>query len=338
MENLSAFKLILKWLSECKVIIIMFSLFSVIGILMQFLYQVNVGPIFYSTFICAFIGIFIGIFSCHRYIRRYRQLYNAFINIENMLSLIPEPKKFSESSYQEIINRIYNDRLNIISQIDQQKSEMSDYYTLWAHQIKTPIAAAKLLINSDSIQSNRYSIEGELSKIEQYTEMVLHYLRIESISEDMVLKKYNIYDIVCHALKKFSIYFSASGLMLDFSEFECNVITDEKWMTVVIEQLLSNCIKYTKQGKITIKGYDDKLVISDTGIGISPEDLPRIFDRGFTGYNGRIYKKSTGIGLFLCRRITQQLGHAISVTSQVGKGTQFIVDFSSQKDSGMLQK
>ena len=109
-------------------------------------------------------------------------------------------------------------------------------------------------------------------------------------------------------------------------------------MTVVIEQLLSNCIKYTKQGKITIKGYDDKLIISDTGIGISSEDLPRIFDRGFTGYNGRIYKKSTGIGLFLCRRITQQLGHAISVTSQVGKGTQFIVDFSSQKDSGMLQK
>lgn len=328
MEHLSAFRLILKWFNERKSVIIVFILFGIIVTGTAMLYHIQITPLLYGICICAFIGICLGIRDCVIYILHYNKIYTAYINSKNTLDLLPEEKNLSEISYQALLKHINDDRLRVISEASQSKAEMSDYYTLWAHQIKTPISAIHLLLSSEKL--NRYAVEGELFKIEQYTEMVLHYLRLESISNDMVLKKYNLYNIVCQALKKYSICFSASGLSLDFQEFECTVITDEKWMTVVVEQLLSNCIKYTKSGGIAIKSENCRLIISDTGIGISSEDLPRIFERGFTGYNGRMYKKSTGIGLFLCRRITQQLGHTISVTSKIGTGTEFVIDFSAQ--------
>jgi signal transduction histidine kinase len=149
-----------------------------------------------------------------------------------------------EISYQALLRLINDDRLSVISEANKSKAEMTDYYTLWAHQIKTPIAAAQLLLSSERL--NKYAIEGELFKIEQYTEMVLHYLRLESISNDMVLKKYNLYDIVCQALKKYSVSFAGSGLSLNFEKFDCTVITDEKWMVVVVEQILSIALSIQK--------------------------------------------------------------------------------------------
>lgn len=160
--------------------------------------------------------------------------------------------------------------------------------------------------------------------------MVLQYLRLESISSDMVLRSYNLCDIVRQALKKYAMSFIGKKITLDFEPFEEWVITDEKWITFVIEQVLSNSLKYTQSGTITIR-MENKgvktLVIEDTGIGISPEDLPRIFDRGFTGYNGRMYKKSTGIGLYLCKPVANKLSHTLEVTSTVGEGTKIYIGF-----------
>jgi signal transduction histidine kinase len=147
----------------------------------------------------------------------------------------------------------------------------------------------------------------------------------------MVLGEYDLYSLVKQTVRKYSILFINSGLSLQLEEFEVKVLTDEKWLGFVLEQIISNSIKYTRKGTISIyleKSAQKILVIEDTGIGIRQEDLPRIFDRGFTGYNGRMDKKSTGIGLYLCKQIMNQLSHGIWVSSEDGKGTKFYLDLS----------
>ncbi|MGB4496697.1 MAG: ATP-binding protein, partial [Bacillota bacterium] len=195
--------------------------------------------------------------------------------------------------------------------------------TTWAHQIKTPIAAMRLLLQSEQSETNSELLE-QLFKVEQYVEMVLQYLRLENISSDLVLKEHSLDTIVKQAVRKYSNSFIRKKIKLNYAELNHNVLTDEKWLVFVIEQILSNALKYTDSGEISIYMDDempDTLVIEDTGIGIAEEDLPRVFERGFTGYTGRIDKKATGIGLFLCKQILDRLSHTITIESQVGEGT-----------------
>ena len=238
-----------------------------------------------------------------------------------------------ESAYEGLIVHLCRKWSREQSQWEQWRSEMNDYYLMWAHQIKTPIAAMKLLVGE---RDDKFLLTEEIFKVEQYVEMVLHYLRLESMSSDMILKKYRLYDMVKQVVKKFSVLFINSGLSLELGDFEdVWVLTDEKWLVFVLEQVLSNSIKYTKKGKISIYVKPDgtmTLVIEDTGMGIRAEDLPRIFDRGFTGYNGRMDKKSTGIGLYLCRQVMNRLGHGIWVESTEGAGTKVYLDLSRQED------
>ena len=201
---------------------------------------------------------------------------------------------------------------------------MIDYYTLWAHQIKTPIAAMRLLLQSENSCQSKDELTMELFKIEQYVEMVLQYLRLGSDSTDFVIRKQPLDDIVREAVKKYSTTFIKKKISLEYRQTDAVVISDEKWLSFVIEQILSNALKYTYSGKISIyldENLPNTLVIEDTGIGIQSEDLPRVFDKGYTGYNGRKDKKSTGIGLYLCRQVMNKLGHTMSIESEVGKGT-----------------
>lgn len=209
------------------------------------------------------------------------------------------------------------------TRMNRKYSDSADYFTLWAHQIKTPIAAMRLLLQtSDSPENDE--LEEQLFKIEQYVEMVLQYIRSDNISSDLEIKSYDLGGIVRAAVKKYRKQFLRKKTKIVVGNIDCKVLTDEKWLSFVIEQLISNALKYTSEGEINI--YLDEntaktLVIADNGIGIRPEDLPRIFEKGFTGFNGREDKKSTGIGLFLCKKILTKLSHTITVTSEVGKGT-----------------
>jgi signal transduction histidine kinase len=171
----------------------------------------------------------------------------------------------------------------------------------------------------------------ELFKIEQYAEMVLHYLRLDSMSSDMLIQPQDLHTLVKQTLRKYSVLFINSGLSLQLEDFQVSVLSDEKWLSFVLEQIISNSIKYTRKGTISIYMDPDSqktLVIEDTGMGIRQEDIPRIFDRGFTGYNGRMDKKSTGIGLYLCRQIMNRLSHGIWAESEEGKGTRIYLDLS----------
>lgn len=292
----------------------------------------------YALVLIAFFGVCAGAWDFLRYMKKCRELLNALEKEGEREAYLPDSTSLPEQYYQDIICREERELKLVISEYDEKKKDMADYYTMWIHQIKTPIAAMRLLLQSEEEPSkvSRQAME-ELFKVEEYANMALHYARLDSLSSDLLFKSYDVYEIAKQAVKKYSILFIGSGLSFSMEEFSCMAVTDEKWLSFVIEQILSNALKYTYSGGIRIYGQDCRgnpasdraacLVIEDTGIGISESDLPRIFERGFTGYNGRQDKKSTGIGLYLCRQILDRLSHTIEVESRIGKGTKVIIGF-----------
>ena len=207
----------------------------------------------------------------------------------------------------------------------RREADMRNYYTMWVHQIKTPISALRLLIQSGARSAE---LQNEIFRIEQYVEMALNYQRLFCGSSDLVITRRSLDSAVRTSIRKYSKQFIMKRLKLEYEPGDITVLTDEKWLCFVIEQVLSNSLKYTSAGEIKICTVGRTLMISDTGIGIAAEDLPRIFDCGYTGYNGREEKRSSGIGLYLCSEVCRRLGHGISITSEVGKGTCVSITFN----------
>ena len=239
-------------------------------------------------------------------------------------------KRLSEQDYQNIIKNLKEQNSELKSQERIFKQEMSDYYSMWVHQIKTPIAAMHVLQQTleEEYPEQKYikEIKLELFKIEQYVEMVLTYLRMGEMSGDLKFEKYSLDAIVRQVIRKYSQMFILRKIHLQYAKTSQYIVTDEKWLQFVLEQVLSNALKYTKdRGMIFIYTEEKEnkkcLVIEDSGIGIQAEDLPRVFEKGFTGYNGRADKKSTGIGLYMCKKIMERLNHQIWIESEVDKGT-----------------
>lgn len=223
------------------------------------------------------------------------------------------------------------DKKNHAIEEREKLNDLMDYYTLWAHQIKTPIAASSLLVGEIEDKKVKNQLEQELFKIESYVNIVLQYLRLESFHEDLVLKKENLEDLVKEIVKKYAIFFIQKGLSLNLHDLDRTIITDRKWFVVILEQVLSNSLKYTSQGGIEIYFQEDTLYIKDSGLGIQDADLLRVFERGFSGYNGRLTQQSSGLGLYLSKKISDELGHQISIASQVGQGTTVMISFSEKK-------
>lgn len=290
--------------------------------LVLYLYQAPLEASLYGLLLTGLIGVMDLTGDFFRF-RKKRIFFEKIREngTENMTSgMFPEPGDTLEEEYQNLLFQLLQDRKKHLSEEKKKEEEMEEYYTLWAHQIKTPIAAMSLLLQEKDTPEYA-ELSMELFSIEQYVEMVLQYLRLGSESTDFVLKEYDLDTCIRQAIRKYARSFIRKKITLDFSETKEKVLTDEKWLVFVLEQLLSNALKYTKSGTIRIYADKQDLVIEDTGIGIAPEDLPRIFEKGYTGYNGRKDKKSTGIGLYLCRKILDRLSHGIAVTSEPGKGT-----------------
>lgn len=255
-------------------------------------------------------------------------------NIEFELKKLYNTQGLIEKDYEDIISHIYEHNLEVLSKVDNNYSDMVDYYTMWVHQIKTPIAALSMMIQSMDSGEEKWIMEQEVFKIQQYVDMVLHYIRLDSLSSDLKLQEYSLSTLVKGVVKKYAVNFIRGKITLNMEEFDNVVITDDKWISFVLEQVISNALKYTNGGCIYIymdKDREDTLIIEDTGIGISKEDINRVFDKGFTGYNGRMDKKATGIGLYLCREILNKLSHNIYISSSVGEGTKVAIDFSTAK-------
>lgn len=289
----------------------------------------------YALLLAVFFGLCFAVWDLIHYIRRNRMLYEASQKEGERSEYLPVCRTLAEEYYRDMLESTEREKRLILSEYDEKKKDMADYYTMWTHQIKTPIAALRLLLQGEEISSGQ-AVE-ELFKIEQYAEMALHYARLDSLSSDLMFREYDVYEVMKQAVKKYAVLFIGSGLSFSMEECSCRAVTDEKWLSFVLEQILSNALKYTPHGGICIYGQDGNgirtgkeacyLVVEDTGIGISESDLPRIFERGFTGYNGRLDKRSTGIGLYLCRQILDRLSHTIRVESGIGKGTRVTIGF-----------
>lgn len=324
-------KLFPQYLKYHKKSILLFTLFSTVFIVVFSLYRLPVEAVGYGMLICAFIGLILVAVDFSSFLKKHKELVTLLPNITFTTDNLPVTSDLIESDYQELIKTIFNDKATLLSECSSSYSNMVDYYTIWAHQIKTPIAAMRLLLQSSDTKENK-ELMDELFKIEQYVEMVLCYLRLDSGSSDYVIREYDLDKIIRQAVRKYAPQFIRKKLKLEYDSVNCRVLSDEKWLLFVIEQVLSNSLKYTSSGTIQICLEAPKtLCIRDTGIGIAPEDLPRIYEKGFTGYNGRADKKSTGIGLYLCHRILHRLGHRIVVSSEVGKGTLVRINLDSVK-------
>lgn len=320
-------RLFLSYLKSKRKIIIIFLLFSVIFITTFALYRLPLMAVIYPICLCFILSVLFLTVDFIKIKKTHKKLNDIKKMTAEMITDLPKSEKIIESDYQDVVR-------NLIANLSQLRTEdyakyqnMVEYYTVWAHQIKTPISAMKLTLhNEDTALSRR--LTSELLKIEQYVEMVLAFLRLDANGSDYVFKKYRLDDIIRPVIKRFSTEFILRKLKLEYEPIYDTVITDEKWLSLVIEQVLSNALKYTKEGGIRI--YMQKpatLVISDSGIGISQSDLPRIFEKGYTGFNGRTDKTASGIGLYLCNRICDNLGIKISASSEDGKGTDISIDF-----------
>lgn len=327
-SNSQFFSVIRGYIKQNIKVIFLFIVFALVFGIVFSLYDLEIEAIYYSVMLCSFIGLIYICINFINYYKKHIQLYKLQNEISISLENLPSPKTLMEEDYTNLILTLNKEYKTYISKSDIAKSDMIDYYTMWVHQIKTPISALKLLIQTSESEISS-DLSSELFKIEQYVEMVLSYIRLGSNKNDFVLKEYDLDNIIRQAVRKYAPLFIRKKISLDFQPTNYKVLTDEKWLVFVIEQLLSNAIKYTNKGKISIYPLEDKkLVIEDTGIGISQEDIPRIFDKGFTGYNGRTDKKATGLGLYLCKNILDKLSHKISIESEVGVKTKVILDLS----------
>ncbi|WP_343208170.1 sensor histidine kinase [Anaerolentibacter hominis] len=321
--------------NHIKTIAAVFLMFLSFGLIL-YLNQIPVDLVLYGWELTCVIFLLFGLLDFIRFYRSHCVLCQMRDTVGLSLDDLPAAHTIVEEDYQVLLTLLQEEKAFLVSCSDKKNRETIDYYTLWAHQIKTPISAAKLILQSESFSP--MELEQELFKIEQYVDMVLNYLRLDTMSQDMLIKEYSLDSVVKQAIKKYSVVFFYKKLTLSLKELDTTVLTDEKWLTFVIEQLLSNACKYTSSGEISIYMDSEKkqqgldvLVIQDTGIGIRPEDIPRIFDRGFTGYNGRMDKKSTGIGLYLTKQILDKLSHPISIYSAPGKGTKVYINFSANR-------
>lgn len=290
------------------------------------LYDLAVEAVWYAAALCLALGLLLFFLGFYQYWRRNRALQAILDRVAVSIDDLPPPRGAEEANYQAMLKSLFEEKQQIQARAEARYLEMTDYYTLWAHQIKTPIAALRLLLQA---REENTELLSELFKVEQYVEMVLQYLRLESESTDYVFQRCDLDSLLRSCLRKYARMFILKKVQLELEETGLQVLTDEKWLAFVIEQILSNALKYTKTGgSIRIYARGQVLVIQDSGIGIRPEDLPRVCEKGFTGGNGRVDKSSTGIGLYLCRRVLKKLGHGLRLESELGRGTRVLIDLT----------
>ena len=310
-----------KYISYRKWMMISFFVYCGIVSLVGYLYHSNMEGVFYAIGLCAifflcFLAVDMILFGRKEQERGRMQMTLGTGDVEYI-----DTKDPVEAEYVEMLRDLSQSYATFQDETARERKQRQEYYTTWVHQIKTPIAAMNMLLQRNDTKENR-DLTVQLFRIEEYVEMVLHYSRLEENGQDFVFDTYDLDDLLRQSIRKYAPLFVQKRLALQYEGIHQEVLTDKKWFCFVVEQLLSNAVKYTSSGSVTIELTEEgMLAVRDTGIGIAPEDVPRVFEKGYTGYNGREHQKSTGIGLYLCKKITEQLGHSLELSSQVGVGT-----------------
>lgn len=331
---------------------------SCIHLLYMYLIGARKQDVVYAAVLDAILLLITVLVGFFRYSSKVKALSNALERPVEEQAQLPEATDDVEILYQRLLENQSIARSESESSAAIRQSQMRDYYSMWVHQIKTPISAMKLLLEAEreelgllicdeeqqaslkELSDNVASFEDELFRIEEYVSMALQYQRVSSTENDFVLEKVSVDGVIRDTIKKYAKIMIRRHIGINYSGTGQEVYTDGKWLAFMLEQILSNAIKYTPQGVVTIETAEEKdrffITIKDTGIGIKAEDLPRVFEKGYTGYNGHADKKATGIGLYLCRQMADKLGHTIRMESEIGKGTKvwigFDLDYADTRD------
>ena len=323
-------KLLLSYLRKHAILILMMiSVFIIWGVT-YYLYGLPLEAFGYGTLLVIVIGALFFLAGFFRYRRDHLRMQRLIANIQEAEFKLPKAGNAIEADYQELIKHLAYDRENIRKDLINQQKDYNDYYSLWVHQIKTPIAGMHLLMEEDNW--DKEALKEELFRIEEYVGMVLSYIRLSNETSDYLFKQLELDSLVKSSIRKYSQTFILKKISCDFEPTGLKIYSDAKWAQLVIEQILANALKYSNKNT-TIKIYllQDELVIADEGIGIRPEDLPRLGQAGFTGYNGHEDSKSSGLGLYLCNQIMSKLNGNIRIESEISVGTKVYLKFPTQK-------
>ena len=300
-----------------------FIFFYILGVYLVFEFE-RVKTI-YISFLYLFLFFIYMIFLYFTRDRDYREEI-ALLNQKNYEKIL----EIKDSPLSRALYKSVEENKKFRNSEEKRRADVKNYLTIWTHQIKSPIFALRLLLKKDEI--NKIECEKEIFEIEEYVGNILGYARLNADSTDYVFSKYNLDEIIRGVIRKYSIQFIGKNNSLDFCETKKIILTDAKWFSFILEQIISNAIKYTQNGRVAIYLKKDELIIEDNGIGIMPEDLPRIFDAGYTGYNGRLEKKSTGLGLNLSKNIGKSLRVTLRCESEPKIGTKMYINLKNILD------
>lgn len=321
-----------RYFYDCRGVCIWMCLSGAVFAVVFAMYGITLEAVWYPLLISALFGAIMlaaGFAHSRRRRRGMEQVLASEALFPDVTDILPRAGSLAEEDYQALIGKMENAYRAKKGEWDAARRDMADYYATWVHQIKAPIAVMKVMLQQEDTPENR-ELSAELFRVEQYVEMALCYVRLGEGASDLVIQEYDLDPVIRKAVRKYAGQFIRRKIRLIYEGTDVRVLTDEKWLSFIIEQLLSNAVKYTAEGSVTISvDKGKKLSVTDTGIGISPEDMPRIFEKGYTGYNGRLDKKSTGLGLYLCRKAADRLGHVLTAESEPGKGSRFTIDLES---------
>ena len=309
------------------------------GLVFGLLWLVEVPMVFiiFTGIIFLLFFLFSLIWDYHRrsgYYKRLLQLLDQ-LDEKTLLMEIAERPGFLDAKIVSYIlkqnNKYQNDK---IAEMQKQSRDYRDFLDTWVHEIKTPITSARLIIENEK-NPTTLKIEDELRKIDNFVELVLYYARSSDVEKDFKVENTTLKALVSTALKTYSKPIIQAGGRIHMEGMDIPVCADSKSCSFIIGQVISNAIKYRQEEfRLEFRSQVQKnriaLLIHDNGIGISRADLSRVFDKGFTGENGRRFPKSTGIGLYLCKKLCDRMNIAISISSEKGQGTTIALYFPTE--------
>uniref|UniRef100_UPI00403F7E51 sensor histidine kinase n=1 Tax=Candidatus Enterococcus willemsii TaxID=1857215 RepID=UPI00403F7E51 len=320
----------MKFLKEQLVIYGMYGVFLVVTLATLYLHNLPLQPFVDVFWFLTFLLVIYSLICGYQHWQKIKQLKPLTTQPMTRQAQLFLPKSTTESErlYQQLLQTTLVEKDRQEQQISEQQKEILEDFGLWLHQVKTPLAALDLLLQLPEPETLK--MKNEVFKINDYLQMMLNYLRQNLANEDLVIEKVALEPIVKTVLKKYAVFFSQKDLRLVMKSLQVSVYSDQKWLTFILEQLLFNAIKYTNEGEIAVIWEENQLLIKDTGIGIRPEDLPRVFEKGYTGYNGREHQRASGLGLYLCQMMAQKIGMTLTITSEVASGTVVSLTFPKE--------